>query len=222
MWFVDALSSGIAGMILHAGPVAKAVMAILFFFSTVSWSIIFFKIRQYRRLEREGTNLLPLLEGADSLKKLATGFRSMRDSPYYRLLFLVYRERGVVSKENPGHERKETLDAETRIRFAIQEENERLERYLSFLATTANTAPFVGLFGTVWGIMDSFREIGIRGTTSLAVVAPGISEALIATAFGLATAIPAVIGYNYLLGRSRRISSRLENFATYILALSEK
>ena len=87
------------------------------------------------------------------------------------------------------------------LKITIAEESVKLERRLTFLATTANTAPFIGLFGTVWGIMDSFREIGVRGTTSLAVVAPGISEALIATAIGLATAIPAVLGYNYCLGR---------------------
>ena len=104
----------------------------------------------------------------------------------------------------------------------MTEETEKLERRLSFLATTANTAPFIGLFGTVWGIMDSFREIGVRGTTSLAVVAPGISEALIATALGLATAIPAVLAYNYFLGRLKRIISKMENASMYIINILEK
>ncbi len=105
------------------------------------------------------------------------------------------------------------------LRVSISEETERLERRLSFLATTANTAPFIGLFGTVWGIMDSFREIGVRGTTSLAVVAPGISEALITTALGLATAIPAVLGYNYLVNRLRSVSVKMENASAYIINL---
>ncbi len=111
---------------------------------------------------------------------------------------------------------------ENTLRIVITEETEKLERRLSFLATTANTAPFIGLFGTVWGIMDSFREIGVRGTTSLAVVAPGISEALIATALGLATAIPAVLAYNYFLGRLKRIISKMENASMYIINILDK
>lgn len=222
MSFLDMFSGGVIGMILHAGPVAKAVMIILLFFSVVSWTIIFFKTKQFNQMEKETNQMLSLLNETDSLKKLISGFRTLRESPYYRFILLVYNAQSAAQKENPGHAAENILDAEKRLRIGIQEENERLEKYLSFLATTANTAPFVGLFGTVWGIMDSFREIGVRGTTSLAVVAPGISEALIATAFGLATAIPAVVGYNYLLGRSRRIASRLENFATYVLSLIGK
>jgi biopolymer transport protein TolQ len=105
------------------------------------------------------------------------------------------------------------------LKVTISQETERLEARLSFLATTANTAPFIGLFGTVWGIMDSFREIGIRGTTSLAVVAPGISEALITTALGLFAAVPAVLGYNYLVNRLRGVSAKMENASAYIVNL---
>jgi biopolymer transport protein TolQ len=105
------------------------------------------------------------------------------------------------------------------MRAALGEETERLGSKLSFLATTANAAPFIGLFGTVWGIMDSFREIGLRGTASLAVVAPGISEALVTTALGLATAIPAVLAYNYMLSRLRRVTSKMENSIILIVIL---
>ena len=116
--------------------------------------------------------------------------------------------------------RPETVPAvENLLRITMTEEIERLEARLSFLATTANAAPFIGLFGTVWGIMDSFREIGLRGSTSLVVVAPGISEALITTALGLATAIPAVLGYNYLLARLKGLSSKLENASGHIINL---
>lgn len=222
MSILGSFSGGIIGMILNAGPVAKSVMVILLFFSVVSWTIIFFKLKQLSRVEKEGKKVISLLTEADSLKKLLVHLKNMRESPYYTLAVLAYEGQTVPLATNPKERKENVLDTEKRLRIAIEEENERLEKYLPFLATTANTAPFVGLFGTVWGIMDSFREIGIRGTTSLAVVAPGISEALIATAFGLATAIPAVIGYNYLLARQRRISTHLENFVTYLLGLIEK
>jgi biopolymer transport protein TolQ len=133
-----------------------------------------------------------------------------------------YKEITSIQKDNPGIRPDIVQHVENILKITLSEETERLERRLSFLATTANTAPFIGLFGTVWGIMDSFREIGLRGTTSLSVVAPGISEALIATAIGLATAIPAVLAYNYFVGRLKRINSRMENAVIYIINLLEK
>ena len=101
-------------------------------------------------------------------------------------------------------------------------EESRLQKNLGFLATTGSTAPFIGLFGTVWGIMDSFRQIGLRGSANIATVAPGISEALIATAFGLVAAIPAVVAYNYFLGRIRMISSEMDNFSLEFLNIIER
>ncbi len=101
-------------------------------------------------------------------------------------------------------------------------EQARLEKTLGFLATTGSTAPFIGLFGTVWGIMNSFREIGLRGSANLATVAPGISEALIATAFGLVAAIPAVIAYNYFLGKIRMINAEMDNFSSEFLNIRER
>jgi biopolymer transport protein TolQ len=98
----------------------------------------------------------------------------------------------------------------------------KLEKSLTFLATTGNATPFIGLFGTVWGIMDAFRQIGFRGSTSLAVVAPGISEALIATAAGLFAAIPAVIAYNYFLSRMRVVTSQMDNFSAEFLNIVER
>jgi biopolymer transport protein TolQ len=139
------------------------------------------------------------------------------------MMFASYKEIASRQKENNGVKTEIIMPAvENSLRIVISEETERLERRLSFLATTASTAPFIGLFGTVWGIMDSFREIGLKGTTSLSVVAPGISEALIATAIGLAAAIPAVLAYNYFNGRLRRILSKMENASMYILNLLEK
>ncbi|MCX5805364.1 MAG: MotA/TolQ/ExbB proton channel family protein [Proteobacteria bacterium] len=159
---------------------------------------------------------------ADSFKKLVTTYRETPNNTFYRLMFASYKEIASRQKENPGIRPEIMPSVENALKITMSEETERLERRLSFLATTANTAPFIGLFGTVWGIMDSFREIGLKGTTSLSVVAPGISEALIATAIGLATAIPAVLAYNYFNGRLKRILSKMENASMYIMNLLDK
>ncbi len=217
-------TGGLLGLILDAGPLAKVVIIILIFFSVISWTIIFVKMRQFSTADEQGDRFFRLVKDADSFKKLVSAYRDSSDNAFYRLVLACYKEITSRQKDNPGMLIKpEAIAAiDNLLRITIAEESTKLERRLSFLATTANTAPFIGLFGTVWGIMDSFREIGVRGTTSLAVVAPGISEALIATAIGLATAIPAVLGYNYCLGRLKRISSRMENAALYLINIIQK
>ena len=219
----DMYTGGLIGLILSAGPMAKAVVIILLVFSIITWTIILIKFRQYGRTETEGERFFRAVKEADSFKKLISVYRDSQDNAFYRLVLACYKEVTSRQKENPGRIHKDDLPAiENMLRVAISDESMKLERRLSFLATTANTAPFIGLFGTVWGIMDSFREIGVRGTTSLAVVAPGISEALIATAIGLAAAIPAVLAYNYFLGRLKRILSKMENAAIYLINIIEK
>jgi biopolymer transport protein TolQ len=216
---LNVYSGGLLGLITSAGPVAKVVVLILFVFSLVSWAIIFYKWRQFSKVERDGERFLRVIKDSDSFKRLTNTYRENPDSPFYRLLITTYKETALRQKDSLDV-RPETVPAvENILKIAISEEMEKLESRLSFLATTANTAPFIGLFGTVWGIMDSFREIGVRGSTSLAIVAPGISEALIATALGLATAIPAVLGYNYLVGRLRRLSSKLDSASGHIVNL---
>lgn len=215
-------TGGVLSMLYSAGPVAKAVVLILLCFSIFSWTIIFFKLKQFSKTEKDGDKFIKTVREAGSFKKLLTAYRPDSENPFYRLLYTAYKELSSAKSENPGIS-KDTLERlEDILKITISEETERLEKRLSFLATTANTAPFIGLFGTVWGIMDAFREIGIRGTTSLAVVAPGISEALIATAIGLATAIPAVLAYNYFLSRLKGIISKMENASIYILNSIER
>lgn len=215
---LNVYSGGILGLIYSSGPVAKAVVFVLLFFSIVSWTIILFKWRQLSRVERDGLKFLRIARDAESFKRLTSVYTDSPDSPFYRLLLGSYKELAARQKEGTS-----TLDplpaVENVLKITISQETERLEKRLSFLATTANTAPFIGLFGTVWGIMDSFREIGLRGTTSLAIVAPGISEALITTALGLFAAIPAVLGYNYLVNRLRGVSAKMENASAYIVNL---
>jgi biopolymer transport protein TolQ len=221
---VNMYTGGIIGLLASAGPVAKAVFVILFVFSIVSWTIILLKWLQFGKAEREGERFLRIAKESDSFKRLATSYRDDSDSVFYRLMVASYKIVASKQKDNPDSKQESVplQQVENVLRITMSEETERLEKRLSFLATTANTAPFIGLFGTVWGIMDSFREIGVRGTTSLAVVAPGISEALIATAIGLATAIPAVLAYNYFVGRLKRISSKMENASMYLLNILEK
>ena len=215
---LNAYSGGILGLISSSGPVAKFVIFILLVFSVISWTIIFYKWKQLNAVNRDGLKFLRIAKDVESFKKLTSVYSDSPDSPFYKLLLGSYKELTVRQKENTNP--LDTLPAvENVLRVTASQETERLEKRLSFLATTANTAPFIGLFGTVWGIMDSFREIGTRGTTSLAVVAPGISEALIATALGLFAAIPAVLGYNVLINKLRSVSSKMEHASAYILNL---
>jgi biopolymer transport protein TolQ len=210
-------------LVASASPMAKVVIGILFVFSVLSWAIMLVKLRQYGRAEKQGERFFEAVRETDSFKKLLTVYKERGDdNPFYKLMLVTYKEISARQKDNPRLEAETVPLIENMLKITISEEAEVLERRLSFLATTANTAPFIGLFGTVWGIMDSFREIGVRGTTSLAVVAPGISEALIATAIGLATAIPAVLAYNYFNSRQKRIVSRMENASMYLMNILGK
>jgi len=210
-------------LVASASPMAKVVIGILFVFSVLSWAIMLVKFRQYGRTEKQGERFFEAVRETDSFKKLLTVYKERGDdNPFYKLMLVTYKEISARQKDNPRLEAETVPLIDNMLKITISEEAEVLERRLSFLATTANTAPFIGLFGTVWGIMDSFREIGVRGTTSLAVVAPGISEALIATAIGLATAIPAVLAYNYFNSRQKRIVSRMENASMYLMNILGK
>jgi biopolymer transport protein TolQ len=215
----NALSGGALGLIFSAGPVAKIVVVVLLFFSVWSWTIFLYKWRQLGTVQSDGDKFLRVARDSDSFKKLTTVYADKPDSPFYKLLISSYKEVTARQKEGQGPAQETIPAVENVLRITVAQETERLERRLSFLATTANTAPFIGLFGTVWGIMDSFREIGLRGTTSLAVVAPGISEALITTALGLFAAIPAVLAYNALNNRLKGVSLKMENASAYIVNL---
>ncbi|MEK7864319.1 MAG: MotA/TolQ/ExbB proton channel family protein [Nitrospirota bacterium] len=193
-------------LIFQAGYVVKVVLLILLFFSVVSWAIIFYKYRYLSRANKETDVFLRTYRAGRDLKGLLTAVRSINLSPLANIFKFTSSE-NIVDKA----EIKRSLR-----RFSALE-SAKLEKYLSFLATTGSTTPFIGLFGTVWGIMNSFRGIGAAGSASLAVVAPGIAEALIATAAGLATAIPAVIAYNYYLSRARQMIIEMEDFSEELL-----
>jgi biopolymer transport protein TolQ len=196
-------------LVLQAGPVVKLVILILLFFSVVSWAIIIFKHRYLSRAQKETESFLLSFRDtreSDTLFRIAKRFLLSPISNVFRAVYMDPRR-----KEQDRAEIRRSIK-----RFEVLEA-EKLERYLGFLATTGSSTPFIGLFGTVWGIMNSFRGIGATGAASLAIVAPGIAEALIATAMGLVAAIPAVIAYNYYLSRAKRIIIQMEDFSADIL-----
>ena len=189
-------------LILKAGLVVKFVLLILLFFSVVSWAIILYKHRLFSKVEKESEDFHREFAKAKQWDTLYQSTRRHTLSPLANLFRAAYTtEDAGIEEVRRTLKRVEALEAT------------RLERHLTFLATTGSTAPFIGLFGTVWGIMNSFMGIGRIGAASLAVVAPGIAEALIATAAGLAAAIPAVVAYNYYLSRSRRNIIMMEDFS---------
>ena len=221
----DALSSGVLELVLNAGPVAKVVLAILLLFSIVSWALIVEKWWQMRRVRRQTLGFVKVFREGRRPSLVHAAARKFRDSPLAQVYAAAYAEiSGVpdvmdaVMDDGEDGVSAERLDAVHRaMRRSAGLEVANLERYLPFLATTASATPFIGLFGTVWGIMSSFHGISTQGSASLAVVAPGISEALIATAAGLAAAIPAVIGYNYFLNRVRHWATEMDGFMLDLL-----
>lgn len=222
------LSGGVAELVLSAGPIAKLVLAVLAVFSIICWALIVEKWWEFRRIRRDSLRFLRLFRDARRFSVVYGAAKKHRESPLAHIYLAAGQEvasslGGVEvvdrvldeSEEGVGPER---LDAISRaMRRAAATEVARMERYLPFLATTASSAPFIGLFGTVWGIMTSFQNIGAQGSANLAVVAPGISEALIATAAGLGAAIPAVMGYNFFVNRVKHWAVELEGFSLELL-----
>ncbi len=193
-------------LIFKAGLIVKFVLLLLLFFSVFSWAIILYKLRLLSKIEKESKEFYQAFLKDKQWDALYKSTKKLTISPLANLF------RAAYSIEDAGiDEIKSTLKKIESMEAA------RLERYLTFLATTGSTTPFIGLFGTVWGIMNSFMGIGRIGAASLAVVAPGIAEALIATAAGLVTAIPAVIAYNYFLSRTRRSIIMTEDFSQELI-----
>jgi biopolymer transport protein TolQ len=216
------------------GPLEKIVLFVLFVLSVVSWAIILHKALQFRLITAESGRFLRTYRESRRFSLVASGAKRLRQSPLGRIYLGAYQELSAGGApppdvmDGPAEPGEETISAERlesvqrAMRRVHTSEVERMERYLAFLATTASAGPFIGLLGTVVGIMNSFQAIGAQGSASLAVVAPGISGALVATAFGLAAAIPAVIGYNYFVGRVRHWATEMENFGLELANLVER
>jgi len=217
-------------LVLQAGPVVKLVLLILLYFSLVSWAIIFYKFAVVHKAIKESDRFLDFFWSKKRFDVVGQGIRDFANSPLATLFREGYHEMLQLKKKsaNPDDDGDFSSEMDTTeivgraLRRATTQETHRLEKYLTFLATTGSTAPFIGLFGTVWGIMDAFHGIGQTGSASLAVVAPGISEALIATAIGLAAAIPAVMGYNHFLNKVNVLIGEMDNFSQEFLNIVER
>ncbi|MEE9613389.1 MAG: protein TolQ [Thermodesulfobacteriota bacterium] len=216
-------------MIWGAGLVVKFVLLLLLVVSVLSWAIILYKVNLLRKVEKETSLFYDLFWKKRQFSLIASVVKNYRFTPLAKLFSSVHAELGqsVAAREGPVDRRTnihaEEIDRLGRLlKRTASAEKTSLEKSVTFLATTGNTAPFIGLFGTVWGIMNSFRSIGAMGTASLAVVAPGIAEALVATAMGLFAAIPAVVGYNHIISRIDRLSVEMDNFSTDMLNVIEK
>jgi biopolymer transport protein TolQ len=210
-------------MISQAGWVARGVLGLLLLFSLISWAMILQKFGLFGRLNRESEQFLKIFRATKGVAN-PQGLVSA-GSPFANVYAAGYRElQSQVSGSGTGTtQRIKSMQAVTvNMQLAAAEEVRRAEKGMSWLATTAGVTPFIGLFGTVWGIIDAFSGLGTAGAASLRVVAPGIAEALVTTAAGLAAAIPALIAYNYFLQKIRDLAQRLDTFVLEFAAQIEK
>ena len=236
---MDPTKIEILNMVMNAGLMVKFVLLLLLFFSVTSWTIMIIKYRYIKRAYNESAKFTDFFWKSKNLSNAFAKAKQLHGSPVARIFRVGYVELKKLSQSgvpitsdssrSSGSENASLVSGFTGIdnikralRRAINAETTRMTRMVPFLATTGNTTPFIGLFGTVWGIMNSFHGIGLKGSASLAVVAPGISEALIATAAGLAVAIPAVIAFNHFMHKIRIIESELQNFSADFLNIIER
>ncbi|MHB8057167.1 MAG: protein TolQ [Desulfuromonadaceae bacterium] len=216
-------------IIASAGIVVKLVLLLLVSFSVISWAIILFKFVQVQRANNESERFMDFFWKSKRFDAIASQVDRFSHSPLTVLFNEGYNELKKVV-ENDGKSEVSSLSTDLggvenvsrALRRATNSEITRLEKYLTFLATTGSTSPFIGLFGTVWGIMTAFEEIGKTGSASLAVVAPGIAEALVATAIGLVAAIPAVMAYNHFQHKIRVLINEMDSFSTEFLNIVQR
>jgi biopolymer transport protein TolQ len=216
------------GMVADAGFMVKFVLLLLLIFSIISWTIIFLKFRYYRKIRKENEDFDSDYQRSNKLSEVVPAAKKYPHSTTAEVFRVGYAELSKMNKVSKDTARPEEIslssidNVQRALNRASNTEMTKLESSLGFLATTGSASPFIGLFGTVWGIMETFKAIGARGSATLAVVAPGISEALIATAAGLAAAIPAVIFYNYFLNKSKTMVQEMDNFADEFLNIVER
>jgi biopolymer transport protein TolQ len=222
-----AFSGGLGGLITHSGWVPRSVLVLLLVFSLVSWAIILYKGAALHRARSQSEVFLDVFRRSAKFSEVNSVCAQLKSSPLVGVFQAGYLEvnQQVRGGQAPAAGRPTVRSLESLSRSlarAAGVEMTRLERRLSFLATTASVTPFVGLFGTVWGIMDAFAEIGRSGSSSLTVVAPGISEALITTAMGLFAAIPAAVFFNAFTSQVKVLGAMVDDFALEFLNIVER
>jgi biopolymer transport protein TolQ len=213
---VFVLGGEVSDLIWQTGPVAKVVLAILLLFSIFSWAIIVQKWGLLSRARTQSARFQRAFRRANRLQDISSVAEQFKPSP----LIAVF-EGGYEELKKQGGLRNAT-SVQRAMQIASSEELTRLERRLPWLATTGAVTPFIGLFGTVWGIIDAFHGLGTAGAATLRAVAPGISEALITTAAGLFAAIPAVIAYNFFINQVREFGARMDDFSLEMMNTVER
>ena len=210
------------------GPVVLAVLWLLIGCSASAWGITFYKLGQIRRARKQSERFIEIFWDSNSLSNINTASLEFKLSPVAQVFRAGYQELVRLTRDSKrGEDASETelggsANVERAMRRATNQEVTKLEKALTFLATIASTAPFVGLFGTVWGIMNAFRGLSTAQSSSIQAVAPGISEALIATAVGLAAAIPAVVAFNHFNREVRVQHADMDNFSSEFLNIAER
>ena len=218
------------GIFAVTGLVVQLVLVVLSLFSVISLGIIFFKFRQVYRANSQSEKFLDFFWKVKKFDSINAQLDRFTDSPLAVLFSEGFSELKKLMEKGDERDEPEVISTDLggvenisrALRRATTSEITRLEKYLTFLATTGSTAPFIGLFGTVWGIMTAFKGIGETGSASLAVVAPGIAEALVATAVGLVAAIPAVMGYNHFQHKIKVLISEMDSFSTEYLNIVQR
>lgn len=209
-------------LISDASPIAKFVLFSLIIFSVISWAVIIFKLVEYSKAKKNSLKFLDYFRKARNLADINRFANSLKNTPLATIFKYGFNEMTIQRAPEMAAKGFNAERINRELIRGSKEEIVRLEKLNGFLATTATVTPFIGLFGTVWGIMSSFHQIGIQMNANLATVAPGIAEALIATALGLFAAIPAVIFYNLLLNKLKVLISMMEDFSLEFLNISER
>jgi biopolymer transport protein TolQ len=221
----------VVDLLLGTGPVVKAVLLTLAGFSIASWGIIFYKLVHISRARKESERFITIFWESKNLAAIHTASVGLKQSPvaqvfragYQELLQLTRAKRQAVGAEGGFSTDLGGVENVTRaMKRQSNVELVKLEKGIPFLATTASTSPFVGLFGTVWGVMTAFMGLSAAHTSNIQAVAPGIAEALITTAFGIVVAVPAQVYYNHFATRVRELATEMDNFTSEFLNIAER
>lgn len=222
LFFLQADVQGkLMDLVVQTGPVAKIILGVLLCFSILSWAIIFSKWRRFKKLRSQSETFLRAFRKARKLSEFHIAAENFPPHPL-RAVFEAGYQSVVDQVGNPGAPVRNPGAVARSLQIACAQQLSDLERNLNWLATTGSVTPFVGLFGTVWGIMNAFVGLGSAGAASLRAVGPGIAEALITTAAGLFVAVPAVIAYNQFLSKVRELGMRMDNFSLEFLNAAER
>ena len=227
--FSSGFDNSIFGLIGHISGIALFILILLGLFSVFSWTIILRKWRSFRQIGHKNQEFVALFRNNSRLSEIGAACEQYRGSPLSGIFSAGYQELNVqiqaLNPQNPDHpilSDRNFVGVQRALQRASAAELSILEKSMSWLATTGSVSPFIGLLGTVMGIISAFQGLGLEKTASIQAVAPGIAEALIATAFGLFAAIPAVVAYNQFISRMKNIAAEMDDFSSEFMNLVER